>query len=197
MSTDAINAEEVKRTRKRYGLSQKSFASLLGLGEATVVRYEKGAKPNKANANLIRAAQNPRFILECIERDGDEIPYAQRKQAESYAYELISLDSQTAVKQHTPDVNELYEYALQQEILNEEAANIIGAIISFEVGRDEDDEPLQQMASQISIMKPSIVDEENRSEQRLTQIRGYLKCASEFVDRRIASLSAEESLATA
>ena len=48
--------------RRKYGLTQQGFARLLGLGEASVVRYENGQTPSKANANLIRAADNPAFM---------------------------------------------------------------------------------------------------------------------------------------
>ena len=55
MSKD-LTAQDIKRIRRKYGLTQQGFARLLGLGEASVVRYENGQTPSKANANLIRAA---------------------------------------------------------------------------------------------------------------------------------------------
>ena len=58
MSKD-LTAQDIKRIRRKYGLTQQGFARLLGLGEASVVRYENGQTPSKANANLIRAADNP------------------------------------------------------------------------------------------------------------------------------------------
>ena len=66
-----ITAQDVKRIREKYGLTQQGFARLLGLGEASVVRYENGQKPSKANANLIRAANDPAFMRGCLERDGE------------------------------------------------------------------------------------------------------------------------------
>ena len=60
MSKD-LTAQDIKRIRRKYGLTQQGFARLLGLGEASVVRYENGQTPSKANANLIRAADNPAF----------------------------------------------------------------------------------------------------------------------------------------
>ena len=62
MSKD-LTAQDIKRIRRKYGLTQQGFARLLGLGEASVVRYENGQTPSKANANLIRAADNPAFIV--------------------------------------------------------------------------------------------------------------------------------------
>ena len=52
-------SQQIKEIRKHYGLSQQAFARLLGIGEASITRYEKGIVPTKANANLIRAAMIP------------------------------------------------------------------------------------------------------------------------------------------
>ena len=41
MSKD-LTAQDIKRIRRKYGLTQQGFARLLGLGEASVVRYENG-----------------------------------------------------------------------------------------------------------------------------------------------------------
>lgn len=63
-------SQQIKEIRKHYGLSQQAFARLLGIGEASITRYEKGIAPTKANANLIRAAMIPEFMAGCLERDG-------------------------------------------------------------------------------------------------------------------------------
>lgn len=47
-----LTPQDIKDIRAKYGLSQRSFARLLGLGEASLARYEKGQKPSRANANL-------------------------------------------------------------------------------------------------------------------------------------------------
>ena len=64
-------SQQIKEIRKHYGLSQQAFARLLGIGEASITRYEKGIAPTKANANLIRAAMIPAFMAGCLERDDD------------------------------------------------------------------------------------------------------------------------------
>ena len=87
-----ITAEEIKGIREFYGLTQKSFAQVLGLGAASIVRYEQGSEPSKANANLIRAAKHPEFMKECLERDGDAIPEIQRDNAMRVVYACVSLE---------------------------------------------------------------------------------------------------------
>ena len=85
-------SQQIKEIRKHYGLSQQAFARLLGIGEASITRYEKGIAPTKANANLIRAAENPRFMADCLKRDGAALPDKQRAKAEQ--------------QQHRPDGGE-------------------------------------------------------------------------------------------
>ena len=44
--SDDITPDEIKRIRKKYGLTQQAFARLLGIGEASMVRYENGQPPS-------------------------------------------------------------------------------------------------------------------------------------------------------
>ena len=45
--------EEIREIRDMYGLSQKDFARVLGLGEKTITRYENGSLQDEAQNNLI------------------------------------------------------------------------------------------------------------------------------------------------
>ena len=123
MSHD-LTAQDIKRIREKYGLTQQGFARLLGLGDASVVRYENGQTPSKANANLIRAAENPEFVADCLKRDGDLLSAGQREKTEKIVYALVSFDKDGDAM----DINELYEITLQQEVLNEQAAQIMGKV---------------------------------------------------------------------
>jgi len=49
-----LTSYEVKDIRDSFGLSQKSFAKLLGFGEKTITRYENGSIQDHAHDNLIR-----------------------------------------------------------------------------------------------------------------------------------------------
>ncbi len=197
-----ISADEIREIRNFYGLTQRSFAALLGIGEASIARYETGATPSKANANLIYAAKNPSFVLECLERDGDALPEAQREKAERVIYAHVTLDTEgssteDSVGENSMDATQLYHYVLQQEVLNEQAANIIAKISSFLIKLDDKDESLQQLVDQLALMKPGIVDAENRNDFKLEKIRGYLSFASEYADRRIARISDAKSAGVA
>lgn len=196
-----ISAEEIKQIRGKYGLSQRSFAQLLGIGPASMVRYEQGTVPSKANTNLIRAARNPEFMAECLEADGDLIPKKQRIRAESIIYDYISLDPEEDERMHeglefaeqpqTMTMDEMYHFTLQQEILNEQAANIIADLISMKPFAELDKEEgiYSHLLRQLAQLKPTIVSAETRSDDKLSEIRGFLACAQTVVSSQIAEVA--------
>ncbi len=191
-----MTAEEVKEIRELYGLTQRSFAQLLGIGEASLARYEKGSVPSKANANLIRAARHPEFMMECLERDGALIPARQREQAMKCVYACISLElgEAEAIRQveaeepaEAPTMDEVYHYTIQQEVLNEQAANLIGEMISMKLSSSyvgEASDVFDDLIDQVAEIKPTIVSEETMDDQRLAMIHGFLNCASGLLERQ-------------
>ena len=197
--TASITPEEIKEIRTRYGLSQKSFALLLGIGPASIVRYEQGAKPTKANANLIRAARNPRFMQECLEADGEQIPKSQRSHAERVIYDYISLNPEEDDLMHegldalgvppTMSMDEMYYYTLQQEILNEQAANLLGEIMRLMLDSERfqgDKGSLEVLLVQLFDVKRQIISDRSDDDVFLEQIRGYLMYMRSYVERLCA-----------
>lgn len=178
-----ITVEQIKDTRNKYGLSQRSFAALLGIGAASIVRYEQGAKPSKAIANLIRAAQDPRFMQGCLERDGQTIPAEQRKRAETYVYEYIRLESPETEKP-MDEMSRIYEFTLQQEVLSERVANMIAALIRRQVENEmagKSGHRFDELTLKLSKIKPEILSCENGDWEHLERISGYLDCADDLV----------------
>lgn len=55
--------QEIKAIRESYGLSQTTFAKVMGLGEKTITRYENGSLQDMAYDNLLRMIQNPGNFL--------------------------------------------------------------------------------------------------------------------------------------
>ena len=192
----AITAEEIKEIRGKYGLSQKSFALLLGIGPASMVRYEQGVQPSKANANLIRAARYPEFMKECLENDGELIPKRQRAVAERITYAMVKFDEETGEAsfidktprvEPTRTMDEVYHYTLQQEILNEQAANLIADLMQSMLRDNDvdqcDDSPKRILLKQLYEVKRSIISEQSDNDAFLEQVRGYLRYISTFVDQ--------------
>jgi HTH-type transcriptional regulator/antitoxin PezA len=178
-------AEIIKATRAKYGLSQRSFATLLGIGEATMVRYEQGAVPSRANANLILAAEDPRFMLGCIERNGAGLSERQRARAEKYVYEVVSLDADEG--QGESKMDEMYRLTLRQEVLNEKAADIVCMLIRHMsekgVSPDDTNDPLVVLIDQLFEIKGLIIGMESRNDKTLDEIAGYLQYLGQYVEK--------------
>lgn len=194
-----ITAREIKEIRGKYGLSQKSFALLLGIGPASMVRYEQGVQPTKANANLIRAARIPEFMRECLENDGDLIPEKQRVAAERISYALVKFDEETGEPEFLDDtprtapmrtMDEMYHYTLQQEILNERAANLIADIMTSMLSNGESvtnaGSARSVLLSQLYAVKQSIIAPGSDDDELLEQIRGYLRFITPYVEKLCA-----------
>ncbi len=62
-----LQPEEIRAIRGEYGMSQETFAKVLGLGAKTIARYENGSLQDEAQNNLIllmRDRRNMRKLLE-------------------------------------------------------------------------------------------------------------------------------------
>lgn len=62
-----VQPEVIKQFREKFGFTQNEFANLLGLGVATLSRYENGALQDDAHNMLISLAMQPVVLLEMIE----------------------------------------------------------------------------------------------------------------------------------
>lgn len=58
-----LQPEEIKEIRERYGLSQREFSKLLGLGHATISRIEGGVIQSDHHDILLRLASDPYAFL--------------------------------------------------------------------------------------------------------------------------------------
>ncbi len=77
-----LHPEQIKEIRRMYRLSQKSFAALLGMSEATVNRYEHGSLQEQSHDNAIRACRDRQFFQDLLQRRGDLLSEWQRKRTE-------------------------------------------------------------------------------------------------------------------
>jgi len=62
-----VTPQEIRAIRKKYGLSQSLFARGLGIGAATIQRYEEGSIPAKSNSDLIRSVSDPTEFKRVVE----------------------------------------------------------------------------------------------------------------------------------
>ena len=172
---EQMSAQEIKGIRGKYGLTQRAFAQLLGIGEASIARYESGSEPSKANANLIRAAANPRFMLDCFDRESESFPLPQRRRMEEVIYSLVTLNEEAEVM----DVNQIYMITLDQEILNEKAALMIADLFRMiktaeEAGDTVKAKCFEFILKEVWDRKRSITEPGNSTKEAVAKIKGSL-----------------------
>jgi len=77
-----LSPDQIKQIRSKYRLSQKSFAALLGMSEATINRYEQGGLQEQVHDNAIRACEKPEFVRGLLQRRGNLLTDWQKKRVE-------------------------------------------------------------------------------------------------------------------
>lgn len=89
---DLLSPERIKAIRKKYRLSQKSFARLLGMSEATMNRYEQGGLQDQSHDTAIRACECVEIFRGVFNRRGSLLTEWQRKRVE----QVLTGDSESA-----------------------------------------------------------------------------------------------------
>jgi len=65
-----LTPEEIRQGREKLGLTQKQFANLLGVGEATVSRWETGAQiQQRAMDRFVRVCLGSPAAMELLRND--------------------------------------------------------------------------------------------------------------------------------
>jgi len=68
-----LQPEEIRKLRNQRGLTQKEFSDLLGIGIATLNRYENGALQSEAHDRSIKMAMEPQNLINLIANSQDII----------------------------------------------------------------------------------------------------------------------------
>jgi len=66
-----LQPDEIRDWRKAQELTQSELAKLLGVGIATISRYENGSLQDQSHDRLMRLAMNPSNLLKLVEKSGD------------------------------------------------------------------------------------------------------------------------------
>lgn len=73
--------EEIVALRRRYGFSQRVFAGILGIGVASLQRYERGCLASDSHAQLLADARDPRFLKKCLQQGARKLSDEERARA--------------------------------------------------------------------------------------------------------------------
>lgn len=69
VSQNLLTSNEIKNIRKKYNVDQKTFASILGWGKATVARYETHQVQNRSHDDVLRRInEDPNYFISMLER---------------------------------------------------------------------------------------------------------------------------------
>jgi len=74
-----LQPEEISNWRKAHHLTQSEFARLLGIGIATLNRYENGALQNKSHEKLLRLAMDSSNLLRLVDKSEGVFSKARKK----------------------------------------------------------------------------------------------------------------------
>lgn len=73
-----VTPEQIKQWRAKNGLTQAEVGELLGFGEATLGRYEKGSLQTAANNAALARIMTPVGLIEAINERPDVLPASKR-----------------------------------------------------------------------------------------------------------------------
>ena len=87
-----MTAMEIMALRRKYNISQRTLATLIGCSQATVVRYENGNIQNNTHNNIMRMLQRPENMAEILEVKEEELSSREVGNIKGALAKLDSLD---------------------------------------------------------------------------------------------------------
>jgi len=87
--------EEIENIRETYDLSQRALSRLLGWGQITIHRYEKGALQDKAHNQMLSFIKQPNNMLDLLEKNKENISKKLYEKTKEKAEKLLLQDSLT------------------------------------------------------------------------------------------------------
>jgi putative zinc finger/helix-turn-helix YgiT family protein len=96
-----IGPEELVALRKRYDVSQKTFARILDIGDLTINSYEQGVLPSGAHNSLLRLVEDPANFRRLYESNKAKLSDRQRAKIER-AFAAMDSAAPMQVKEAAP-----------------------------------------------------------------------------------------------
>ncbi|WP_026520062.1 type II TA system antitoxin MqsA family protein [Butyrivibrio sp. FCS006] len=91
-----MTAEEICDLRKKYNISQRTLATLIGCSQATIVRYENGNIQDNTHNNIMRMLQKPENMAEMLEIKEEELTEKEVSSIRKALSDLNSSESKTS-----------------------------------------------------------------------------------------------------
>ena len=86
-----LTSTEIKEIRKKYNLTQKDYASIIGVGEITVHRFEKGSIQTEAVDSIMRLSNNPNNMYLLLLKNKNNITTSLYESTLNKVQELMTL----------------------------------------------------------------------------------------------------------
>jgi len=99
-----LTPEQIRTIRDRYHLSQKALATLLGMSEATINRYEGGGLQDEAHDNMLRSCRKAEIVKDLLARRGHLLSEKQRRKVQ------VALANELQMPEETLDRLALIEF---------------------------------------------------------------------------------------
>ncbi len=112
-----LQPEEIRKFRNQRGLTQKEFSDLLGIGIATLNRYENGGLQSEAHDRSIRMAIEPRNFINII----------------SNSQEILSDSKKQKIINQLTEETELSYLEITKEIFGNYKADLYSGFKKFEL----------------------------------------------------------------
>jgi putative zinc finger/helix-turn-helix YgiT family protein len=93
-----VTPEQISQFRKTYGLTQKELSDLIGIGTATLSRYENGSLQEEVHDKLLRFVMEPRSMRKLAESDRSALSQAKKDSI------LQILQTELEERQHNLDL---------------------------------------------------------------------------------------------
>lgn len=100
-----LQPEEIKTLRKKYALTQGELTKLLGWGQVTLTRYEKGALQDQAHDNALQLLKEPQNLLALMRRHPEALEPEKYVQLEALLRDFIDKDMERSLLDY------IYNYA--------------------------------------------------------------------------------------
>lgn len=117
-----LTKDEIKKIRKKYGLTQKEYALIIGVGEITVHRFEKGAIQTEAVDSIMKLSNDPDNMAFLLLQNRKNISETLYKSLLERIKELQTLKRHALVDLNSFDLNVL---EFEEESAIDIAQNII------------------------------------------------------------------------